>query len=62
MITCNKCGANCDPGEIVGGQCLDCMEQERLMQARSEHAFKVMTSPYYQMNLMEVMESESFKN
>lgn len=62
MITCNKCGANCDPGEIVGGQCLDCMEQERLMQARSEHAFRVMTSPFYQMNLMEVMENESFKN
>lgn len=55
MITCNKCGANCDPGEIVGGQCLDCMEQERRIQSKSEHAFKVMTSPYYQMDLMEVL-------
>ena len=55
MITCNKCGANCDPGEIVGGQCLDCMEQERQMQARSEHAFKVMTSPFCQMDLMEML-------
>ena len=40
MITCNKCGANCDPGEIVGGQCLDCMEQERRIQSNSENAFK----------------------
>ena len=55
MITCNKCGANCDPGEIVGGQCLDCMEQERQIQSNSENAFKVMTSPFYQMDLMEVL-------
>lgn len=55
MIICRKCGANCDPGDIVGGQCLDCMEQERQMQVRSEHAFRIMTSPWYQMNLSEVI-------
>ncbi|MCM1128227.1 MAG: hypothetical protein NC429_17385, partial [Lachnospiraceae bacterium] len=51
--TCNKCGANCDSGEIVGNRCPECWEQERQMRAQSEHAFRVMTSPFYQMDLME---------
>lgn len=55
MEECRICHGNCDPGEIVGGKCLECMEKERQMQARSEHAFRVMTSPYYQMDLMEVL-------
>lgn len=55
MVECPVCHGNCDPGEIVGGRCLDCMEQERQMQERSEHAFKIMTSPFYQMDLMEVL-------
>lgn len=55
MITCRKCGANCDPGDIVGGQCLDCMEQERQMQICQEHAFKIMTSPWVQLDFMEVL-------
>lgn len=55
MEECRICHENCDPGEIVGGKCLECMEKERQMQARNEHAFRVMTSPYYQMDLMEVL-------
>lgn len=55
MITCRKCGANCDPGDIVGGQCLDCMEQERQMQVLSEHAFRIMTSPWVQPDFMEAL-------
>ncbi len=55
MVECPFCHYSYDPGEIIGGKCLDCMEQERQMQARSEHAFKVMTSPFYQMDFMEAL-------
>jgi len=58
MIICRKCGANCDPGDIVGGQCLDCMEQERQMQIRQEHAFKIITSPWVQPDFMEVFKEK----
>lgn len=57
MTRCRKCGGNCDPGEVVQGVCLECMDQERKMQTRQEHAFRIMTSPFYQMNLMEVIEN-----
>lgn len=55
MVTCRKCGGNCDPGEIVGGICIECMEQERQMQIRHEHAVRIITSPWYQPNFMEVL-------
>lgn len=58
MVECQFCHYNYDPGEIVAGKCIDCMEKERKMQARSEHAFRVMTSPFYQMDLMEVLNEQ----
>lgn len=52
---CKDCGGNCDPGDMVGDICLECMEQKRQMQTRSEHAFRVMTSPWVQLDFMEVL-------
>lgn len=34
MVTCRKCGGNCDNGEVIGGVCLECREEERMELAR----------------------------
>lgn len=58
MEKCPVCHGNCDPGEIIGNKCPECREQERQMRERDEYAFRVMTSPYYQMDLMEVLNEQ----
>lgn len=59
MVKCSECNGNCDPGEIVGGVCLDCMEQKRQMQIRQERAFRVMTSLWVQTDFMEVLNGKT---
>lgn len=55
MVTCNRCGGNYDNGELIGGICLECMEEEQQEQLRASAAAKMMNSPSYQMELdMEV--------
>ncbi|WMC91224.1 hypothetical protein [Kineothrix sp. MB12-C1] len=51
MIICKRCKANCDNGEIIGGTCLDCREEEKQEQLRSDTVVKIMNSPSYQMEL-----------
>lgn len=29
MSSCRKCGCRCDPGDLQGGVCDDCREEER---------------------------------
>ena len=36
MRTCRGCGGLCDPGDLVGGICTDCIEEERLKEERRE--------------------------
>lgn len=55
MITCPKCGANCDPGEIIGGQCIDCMQVEQQMQTRNQHAVRIITPYPYQLSTAEFL-------
>ena len=36
MRVCRTCGGYCDPGDIVGGICTDCLEAERELENRKE--------------------------
>lgn len=51
MIICKRCQANCDNGEIIGGVCLDCREEEKQEQLRADTVVRIMNSPSYQMEL-----------
>ena len=51
MVVCSVCGGNCDNGELVGGICLECIEEERQRRIRSESVIKMMHSQSYQMEL-----------
>ena len=51
MVMCDRCGANCDVGEVVGGICLDCLDQEKQNQSKSSRIAKLLNSPSYQMEL-----------
>lgn len=51
MVTCKRCGGNYDNGELIGGKCLECLEEERQEQIRSNAVAKIMNSPSYQMEL-----------
>lgn len=51
MVVCKKCGGNCDNGELVGGVCPECIEEERQRRIRAESVIKMMHSQSYQMEL-----------
>lgn len=51
MVVCKKCGGNCDNGELIGGVCPECLEEERQIQIRSDSVIKMMHSQSYQMKL-----------
>lgn len=51
MVTCRRCEANYDNGEIIGGVCLDCLEEEKQEQLRADTVVRIMNSPSYQMEL-----------
>ena len=51
MVTCRWCKSNCDNGEIMGGVCLDCLEEEKQEQLRADTVVRIMNSPSYQMEL-----------
>lgn len=51
MVVCRKCRGNYDPGEIIGGICIDCLEEEKQEQLRQSRAAKIISSPFYQMEL-----------
>ena len=51
MVVCEKCGGNCDNGELTGGVCPECLEEERQRRIRAESVIKMMHSQSYQMEL-----------
>lgn len=51
MVVCRKCRGNYDPGEIIGGICMDCLEEEKQEQLRQSRITRVMNSSSYQMEL-----------
>ena len=50
-IECTSCHGLCDPGEIIGGVCLECLENERQRQIRADEVNRIMQSKSYQMEL-----------
>lgn len=55
MIVCERCGGNCDPGEIVQGICLECMEEQRMEIVRSSKITRLMSAPFHQMTLEDII-------
>ena len=51
MVTCKRCGGNYYNGELIGGICTDCLEDERQEQIRASAVASIMNSPSYQMEL-----------
>lgn len=51
MVICKRCGGNYDNGELIGGICPDCIEEEMNEQIRADSVIKIMSSPYHQMEL-----------
>lgn len=51
MVPCRQCGGNCDNGELVGGVCLECLEEERQRQIRETAVARMLISPSYQMEM-----------
>lgn len=51
MVVCKVCGGNFDNGELVGGVCRECIEEERQQRIRSESVVKMMNSQAHQLEL-----------
>lgn len=51
MVTCNRCGGNCDNGELIGGVCPECLEEELQEEIRANTVIRIMNSPSYQVEL-----------
>lgn len=48
---CRWCHGRCDPGEMIGGVCLECREEERQQIIRKRSVAQIMSSPCYQMEM-----------
>lgn len=48
---CKICHGTCDPGELIGGVCCECKEEEQQRQIRTSAVAKMMNSQWYQMKL-----------
>lgn len=51
MVICKRCVGYCDNGELIGGICPECLEEEQQEQIREDTLIKIMNSPSYQMEL-----------
>lgn len=51
MPKCRRCDGNCDPGELIGGVCIECLEEEAQAQKRVDAAVRLINSPCRQMEL-----------
>lgn len=55
MYQCSVCGGNCDCGELVGGVCLECLEEQKQEQLANTQIARMMNSPFYQMKLDDLL-------
>lgn len=51
MVVCEICRGNYDNGELVGGVCLECLEEEQQRQIRSSTVARMMNSQSYQIEM-----------
>lgn len=45
------CHGRCDPGEMIGGICLECREEEEQRIVRRDNVVSMMNSPFKQLEL-----------
>ena len=50
-IECPICHGRCDPGEMIGGVCLECREEERQQIIRKRSVAQIMSSQYEQLEI-----------
>ena len=48
---CSECHGNCDPGELVSGVCIECLEKERIAMISQSNMVKLLEAPWEQMKL-----------
>lgn len=48
---CSVCHGLCDPGELTGGVCLECREEEERKAAVQDKAVSLLNAPWEQMKL-----------
>lgn len=51
MVTCKRCGGNCDNGEVIGGVCLECLEEEKMKLDRESSMARMLNSVAFQMEM-----------
>ncbi len=44
MVVCECCGGNCDAGDVIGGICLDCIEDEKQKETKKESLAKMINT------------------
>ena len=55
MYKCDVCGGNCDCGELVGGVCLECLEEQKQEQLVSTKIARIINGPFYQIKLEDLI-------
>ena len=50
---CSVCHGNCDPGELVGGICLECLEEQKMAVVMQSNIVKLLNAQWEQMSLEE---------
>lgn len=48
---CKICHGICDPGELTGGVCQECAEEEQQKQIRAASVVRMLNGPFKQMEL-----------
>lgn len=48
---CSVCHGNCDPGELVVGVCVECLEEQRVAIVMQNKAVSLLNAPWEQMKL-----------
>lgn len=51
MKVCQKCGGNCDSGELIGGICIECAQKEQDKHVREKMIFRFVDTSCYQEKL-----------
>lgn len=51
MEKCRVCGGNCDNGELIGGICPECLEEERQRQIRADTVAKMINGASVQLEM-----------
>lgn len=49
MLFCRNCGCLCDPGDIRGGLCDDCREEQERLEDAARRIGSVASGRFYQM-------------